>query len=369
MDHVNPAALLGAPVSRVRARALPLRVEPVYGEALDSFVEAYARRYHVTPAEFYRHIGCSNPSVREVVKAPSLAVLEAIAVASELPVGVVRAMTLDSLPSGWAARQAPLSSVSSAYRRDRRYFWMAAGGSRFCPACLADTDGRWLLRWRLRWSFVCVKHRCLLVDTCASCGVVPRRSPHLGSLAGRQCLGRPPDGVENGVCGARFASMRAIYLCQGHCVLDAQRRIDELIASEVGNSIRLSGGVRGTPDPLLSDIARLVRHIITYGRLGSPARCGVFADTIREHRAENPDYRCSAHTSIPTMCFAGAVVLALEILDHSDIDRAAHMLGEILPVPTIRGRSTDLQIEMSVWARRSGQIAALWDRLREQRGN
>src|SRR5438309_479081 len=49
-------------------------------------------------------------------------------------------------------------------------------GSRFCPACLRDTDGRWLLRWRLPWAFACPVHAHLLVDVCPGCGKPP--SPH-----------------------------------------------------------------------------------------------------------------------------------------------------------------------------------------------
>ena len=47
-------------------------------------------------------------------------------------------------------------------------------GSRYCPSCLAERDGRWLLAWRLGWTFACTTHGVLLCDTCPACGQAPR---------------------------------------------------------------------------------------------------------------------------------------------------------------------------------------------------
>jgi hypothetical protein len=46
-------------------------------------------------------------------------------------------------------------------------------GSRFCPACLGDSGGRWQLAWRLPWAFACPVHRRLLADLCPACGRRP----------------------------------------------------------------------------------------------------------------------------------------------------------------------------------------------------
>ncbi|MCU1694264.1 MAG: hypothetical protein JWR34_327 [Mycobacterium sp.] len=51
------------------------------------------------------------------------------------------------------------------------------GRSRFCPACLRASSGRWQLRWRLPWVFVCDVHGCLLEDACPECGQAQRVSP------------------------------------------------------------------------------------------------------------------------------------------------------------------------------------------------
>ncbi|MFE7767470.1 TniQ family protein, partial [Streptomyces sp. NPDC057438] len=52
---------------------------------------------------------------------------------------------------------------------NRKVLWGRAQGSRYCPKCLAERGGRWLLSWRLGWSFACVRHHCLLADNCPAC--------------------------------------------------------------------------------------------------------------------------------------------------------------------------------------------------------
>ena len=73
-------------------------------------------------------------------------------------------------------------------------------GSRYCPSCLAERDGRWLLAWRLGWIFACTAHGVLLCDTCPACGQAPR------GRAGRAGL-NPPGSCANTIkrheyCGA-----------------------------------------------------------------------------------------------------------------------------------------------------------------------
>ena len=45
--------------------------------------------------------------------------------------------------------------------------------SRYCPRCLADSGGRWQLRWHLGYTYVCPTHRVVLADTCPGCGNPP----------------------------------------------------------------------------------------------------------------------------------------------------------------------------------------------------
>ena len=80
-------------------------------------------------------------------------------------------------------------------------------GSRYCPSCLAERDGRWLLAWRLGWMFACTAHGVLLCDTCPACGQAPR------GRAGRAGL-NPPGSCANTIkrhehCGADLRQVTA----------------------------------------------------------------------------------------------------------------------------------------------------------------
>ncbi|MBT2506942.1 TniQ family protein [Streptomyces sp. ISL-98] len=38
-----------------------------------------------------------------------------------------------------------------------------------CPLCVQASGGRWLLSWRLKWTFLCADHLMYLVDRCPRC--------------------------------------------------------------------------------------------------------------------------------------------------------------------------------------------------------
>lgn len=57
--------------------------------------------------------------------------------------------------------------------------WLRIVEAAFCPYCLGETGGAWMLSWKLACSFACTAHGCLLVDLCPSC-----RGP--ASLTGRE---------------------------------------------------------------------------------------------------------------------------------------------------------------------------------------
>ena len=101
-------------------------------------------------------------------------------------------------------------------------------GSRYCPSCLAERDGRWLLTWRLGWIFACTTHGVLLCDTCPACGQAPR------GRAGRAGL-NPPGSCANTIkrtncCGADLRQATADRLAPGHPVLAAQHWTGTLLS-------------------------------------------------------------------------------------------------------------------------------------------
>ena len=152
-----PGAADRGPPRERQARTLPLRVPPVPGEAIDSWLEALARRSQVTVGTLTAALGWPLPaSPGGLVAGIPGQVLRRLEHQAGLAAGRLDDAVLD--------RYLPLGPVR------RR-------GSRYCPSCLAERDGRWLLSWRLGWVFACTTHDVLLCDTCPACGSPPAAGP------------------------------------------------------------------------------------------------------------------------------------------------------------------------------------------------
>jgi DNA-binding transcriptional ArsR family regulator len=210
------------------ARTLPLRVPPVPGEALDSWLEALARRHQVTVGTLVTALGWHMPgSPGGLVAGLPGQVLRRLEHQAGLPAGRLDVAVLD--------RYLPLAA---ARRR----------GSRYCPSCLAERDGRWLLAWRLGWTFACTTHGVLLCDTCPACEQAPR------GRAGQAGL-NPPGSCANTIkrheyCGADLREVTPRRLDPDHPALAAQRWTGTLLTLDdtrpAGNGV--------TPGNPLSDL-------------------------------------------------------------------------------------------------------------------
>src|SRR5882757_2974955 len=146
-------------------RTLPIRVAPLPGEAIDSWLHASAARMGVSWADFRSTVGLARPrfGLDTWVVQPLPREMASIAAATDLDPGRVAAMTL----SHYAGRVLQINTAT--HRVTGPVLWRGVG-SPYCPHCLAEMGGRWLLRWRTGWSFACVEHRCLLAHTCPACG-------------------------------------------------------------------------------------------------------------------------------------------------------------------------------------------------------
>ncbi|MET0996189.1 MAG: TniQ family protein [Mycobacterium sp.] len=169
-------------------RTLPLYLDPVPGEALDSWLAAIAHRSHTAWADMLTAAGLETAGTAVARGSWLLEIeghrLEELAAAVGIDTAMIKSMTR-SRYDGTA-----LDIGRDPIRRTRRFPWGYVGRSRYCPHCLAQTGGRWQLAWRLGWSFVCVEHQCLLVDSCPRCGRPPR-----GGDPWRVMLCRSQDGA------------------------------------------------------------------------------------------------------------------------------------------------------------------------------
>ena len=157
-------------------RTLPLRLAPLRGEALDSWLDALAHRLKVPLTDLCWSLGLPGgphsvlrkddiPANRVVLLRDHEA--QAISAAAGVAVPLLHAMTM-------ARYDRRAIMIDHASRRvSLRAMWGRGRGSRYCPGCLADTGGRWQLRWRLTWIFACTAHQQLLSDTCPACDRIP----------------------------------------------------------------------------------------------------------------------------------------------------------------------------------------------------
>ncbi|MGV9392021.1 TniQ family protein [Streptomyces olivaceus] len=175
-------------------RSLPIRYAPYPGEALDSWMEAVAARLNCPFTDVLSALGLPNrdPAAAALVlpRWTTLATpdeLTAITEATGVPVDVLAAMTLQPY-DGHAV------VIVAGQRRVHRQLPWGRPGSRFCPACLEETGGRWQVTWRLGWSFACTRHHVLLADRCPAClrSPAPALPPPPGGAPPRSVLQRIP---------------------------------------------------------------------------------------------------------------------------------------------------------------------------------
>ncbi|MCC3318314.1 TniQ family protein [Nocardia africana] len=138
--------------------SLPLRTPILDGEGLDSWIAALARRNQIPARELLRALGIDYPHLTngQLLDHTSPARLRHIEAATGLP--------------GHRLDSAIGAALASAMRH-------RPDGSRYCPACLGETGGRWQLVWRAKWSVACLRHHALLQDTCPGCDRMPRGGP------------------------------------------------------------------------------------------------------------------------------------------------------------------------------------------------
>ena len=131
-------------------RTLPLYLDPVPGEALDSWLAAIAHRSHTAWADMLTATGLETAGTAVARGSWLLEIeghrLEELAAAVGIDTAMIKWMTR-SRYDGTA-----LDIGRDPIRRTRRFPWGYVGRSRYCPHCLAQTGGRWQLAWRLGWS-------------------------------------------------------------------------------------------------------------------------------------------------------------------------------------------------------------------------
>lgn len=158
---------------------LPISVvAPLSGEALESWIAAYARRLHTTGSDLLAHLGLGGSRIAHM----ALRLHDHEAAVLERATGVSRqalaAMTLQP-HDGLAIAITPGRRALAARFPAGRF---GTSRARYCPQCLARDDGRGPVTWRLPWSFACPLHQVLLLTSARP--ATARRGPGTSGASG-----------------------------------------------------------------------------------------------------------------------------------------------------------------------------------------
>ncbi|MFC1442813.1 TniQ family protein [Streptacidiphilus sp. N1-10] len=302
-------------------RALPLRIKPLDGESLDSWLEALARRNDLSLRGLMAILGLPSNiyHIRPLITDLPFRTLRDIERRTGLEPG-----RLDEAVAGPGFPLGP--------RHTER--------CRFYPRCLAENGGRWLLRWRIPWVFACTNHRMLLQDTCPTCQMSPRRGipVHRRGFPAGTCTAKIPRAA---TCESDLSAVRATTLPAGHQLIDAQRGINDLINGDREQAVSVFADLLGC--------SRWLMHCLTRADLR------MMGSTIRETWSDQPPPagRTTRATPIPA-AVAGVIVHYGQSLLAGEEGTAIQMIREL------RHRH-----ESSMSIRPRGMSIAQWEQLSE----
>jgi hypothetical protein len=298
----------------VTVRTLPIRLAPLPGEGLDSYLEALAHRGGVVWADMLTAVGlstgcCDSAGMYRWLTDLTDTQVDTVSCACGVSPAAVRAMTIgQAIPAGMA---------------------MAPGRSRFCPHCLTESGGRWQLWWRHRWAFACTRHHCLLADNCPRCGRCPRgRALPRGEIPdpGR-CASLAEIAHHRGRrrCGSSLSTASTLHLGEDHRALAAQ----STIVTAIRDGVITDGVYRTTAvaaQQFLTDMAQLSSRM--HGCAGlTGLDHGLPVDLVRHYCSRTTtgtQYRDDdALPGVTAPSTAIAAVLATDILLCPDIATAA----------------------------------------------
>lgn len=234
-------------------RTLPIRLTPLPGESLESWLAALAIRMDATWNEMLATVLPTNVSSntpghrRRIGTALMPTEVTSITAVTGLGAGVVRATTLAGIGVAAIRIDETLRAACTP--------WGAIARQRYCPTCLSETQGRWLLDWRLPWVTVCPRHHCFLADACPACG----RTLSTAGLWFRHHRNMPAP--LHCPCGAKFTSVRVPVLPDDHPAIRLQQKLSQLSRTDtIRTGIYQIGPV--SSGQLLSDLNTLALRIL-----------------------------------------------------------------------------------------------------------
>jgi len=321
-------------------RTLPLRVPPVDDEALDSWLEALAARMSASWGEVVTSVGLGSSTenlprdyIGRWLRGLSGPQLSAISTATGVSAERVAAMTF----AGLHARLTDSSGLPASSRET--LLFLREGRSRFCPSCLSENSGRWLLWWRLRWAFACPLHACLLADRCPKCFRYQRGGAVPAALIPepRRCTRKDSGahGRDTTRCDGDLSKAKVLALPPDHVAIDAQRAVLDTLSSGSADF----GAYRGfgvSFAAFIADVAAVGGRTLRYAR-DEDLYAVLPRDLVDQYILDRGDRHSRVTATAPTSTAAAGVTAAWSVLSASTVDDAAGRLGWLIDSSRARG--------------------------------
>jgi hypothetical protein len=336
-------------------RTLPIRLEPLEGEALDSWFEALAHRMRMPAGILLAALGLQRYTANRPEQTNWMVMLqhheaEGITLVTGVDESRLASMTL----AAYDGRA--LAINRERYEVNRNRLWGRNAGSRFCPQCLAETEGRWSLSWRLGWSFACLRHGCLLLDACPTCHRTQRVSGYLTMLLRHPAYcSYPAPGSSPAAkgssrearCGTDLRRADSVRFGSDHPVLSAQRLIHETVeAGQAAFGIYVGDPVAARS--ALADVKAIATRALESSSADALARrlpddfVPIYRESmaqLRSPRGARSTYATLGHMAPPRSAIVAAgVVAAARILGHPTVEQAGHALRWLTVDARARGR-------------------------------
>lgn len=342
-------------------RTLPFRAPPLPGEALESWLGMIARRMGATWQELIDAVLPGTAALEAHNLSHHIAEQEAhsIAAATGTNPRQITALTL--------AGQSHAHLSIDPHRRHVVTPWGAITRHRFCPRCLKDNGGRWMLNWRLPWVFACPRHLCLLADSCPRCG---RRQTLLNGWWSANSVPEPTLCRElsdrNGDatrCRSRLEVAPTLRIPKATGLLNRQQQILDLL-THTDTSIGIYHGQQAiSSSQLLIDIRALAMRLLDAApaqrllehlgfALESPAARNWIGHLGRDGDTGELPVDQWFGTSADALVIAIGIASALDVIDSESLNTAGAKLANfpcrksqrIAPVKVRQGLSPSPQL-------------------------
>ncbi|WP_084436660.1 TniQ family protein [Aldersonia kunmingensis] len=309
---------------------IPIVVDPMEGESLDSWLEYVADLNHCRPTTISGRVNRGVGGRACMTRAVSNEVLERLALQTGVASRILERCT--------TRIYRPFGNHPPLHWTRETGTWFVRTDSGYCPACLREDNLRWQLSWHVRWSSVCLRHLSMLRDRCPHCGGRLRAT----SLAHPRRTSSPRANTRThcrfGCSTEALAEADAWPAGENTAAVLGQRWIDNLIA-DGGAICGYTQGRRLSAQTIFADLAVLTEHA-----LHAQIRMSKTDARQQAHETAEPGPPSRWPDSRTSIAFLKAREMALALLHEPDGDHQWLTQDRLAEIMERNGRGKKLPV-------------------------